>query len=101
MIVQPEQVTPEVIESAQRTVVAKRPSPALELLRLERFAEGRAVQALHVGPYSEEGPLIAELHEYIAARGWTPTGRHHEIYLSDPRRSSPERLRTVLRQPAR
>lgn len=67
-----------------------------ELLRLE---EGACVQALHIGPYSAEGPLIARIHEEIAARGMKPVGRHHEIYLSDARRTAPEKLRTILRQP--
>ncbi|MBW0254827.1 GyrI-like domain-containing protein [Cellulomonas sp. PS-H5] len=64
--------------------------------------EGRSLQALHVGPYDDEGPALARLHrEVMPARGLTWNGRHHEIYLGDPRRVAPERLRTVLRQPVR
>lgn len=68
-------------------------------LRFESFAEGLAAQLLHVGPYSEEGPSVERLHEFIADQGYRPVGKHHEIYLGDPRRAAPSKLRTVLRQP--
>lgn len=75
-------------------------SPRLSDLRLERFAEGRCVQTLHVGSYDDEGPVLARLHdEVIPGRGLTMRGKHHEIYLGDPRRTAPEKLRTILRQP--
>ena len=75
---------------------------ALEKVRLERFEEGLAVQILHIGPYTAEGPTIARLHgEYLPANGLVESGNHHEIYLSDPRKSAPEKLRTILRQPVR
>jgi len=68
-------------------------------VRLERFKEGRCAQILHVGPYSAEGPTIQKLHEFIEAEGSVFRAKHHEIYLGDPRRSAPEKLRTILRQP--
>jgi hypothetical protein len=68
-------------------------------LRIERFAEGEAAQIMHVGPYSEERPTIERLHEAIAEAGLHPTGRHHELYLGDPRRAAPDKLRTLLRMP--
>jgi hypothetical protein len=68
-------------------------------VRLEVFAEGLAAQTLHLGPFADEAPTIALLHDFIAAQGRTPRGKHHEIYLSDPRRTAPARLRTILRQP--
>jgi len=68
-------------------------------VRYERWTEGRSAQTLHVGPYAVEGPTIVALHAAIAERGARPRGRHHEIYLGDPRTSAPERLRTILRQP--
>ncbi|MGH2596576.1 MAG: GyrI-like domain-containing protein [Actinomycetota bacterium] len=68
-------------------------------LRDEVFTEGPVAQLMHVGPYSEERPTIERLHEGIRAAGYRPVGRHHELYLGDPRRSAPERLRTILRQP--
>ncbi len=70
-------------------------------MRLERLAEGRCAQVLHVGPYEAEGPAIARLHAWIAAQGLRRHGRHHEIYLDDPRTTAPERLRTLLRHPVR
>ena len=92
MVVQPEWITAELVDQA---------APAGGV-RLETCAEGRSVQVLHVGPYDDEGPVLERLHgEFLPAHGLVPTGRHHEIYLSDPRRVEPARLRTVLRQPVR
>ena len=71
----------------------------LEQLKLERWEEGSAAQTLHVGPYDAEGPTIEALHTAIQQAGMQPRGRHHEIYLGDPRRSAPEKLRTLLRHP--
>ncbi len=68
-------------------------------LRVERFDEGASVQIMHVGPYAQERPTIERLHAGIGEAGLRARGRHHEIYLGDPRRSAPERLRTILRQP--
>jgi hypothetical protein len=68
-------------------------------LRVERFEEGAAAQVLHAGPYADERPSIERLHAGLDDLGYRPRGRHHEIYLGDPRRSAPERLRTILRQP--
>jgi len=101
MIMQPDVVTAEVVERARAaaSAKAKAPAAALDRLRLDRFAEGRAAQVLHVGPYAAEGPTIQRLHAYIAEQGLRLSGKHHEIYLGDPRRSAPERLRTVIRQP--
>lgn len=71
-------------------------------LRLEPLDEGRSLQTQHVGPYDDEGPILARLQaEVMPAQGLTFAGPHHEIYLSDPRRTSPEKLRTILRQPVR
>lgn len=71
-------------------------------LRFEAFEEGRCAQILHVGSYDDEGPVIRRLHEeFLPANGLVENGRHHEIYLSDPRRVAPEKLRTILRQPVR
>src|SRR3954452_14599359 len=99
MILVPEQVTAEVVEAARGAAARKHPEDPLDRVRLERFAEGRCAQVLHVGPYSAEGATVAALHAFIAANGCALSGRHHEIYLGDPRRAAPEKLRTILRQP--
>lgn len=73
-----------------------------ESLRLESLEEGLCLQALHVGSYDDEGPLLATLHrEIMPAGGYDFAGRHHEVYLGDPRKVAPEKLRTVIRQPVR
>lgn len=74
---------------------------ALARVSLTRFDEGLCLQALHLGPYADEGPLIARLHAEAVAQGLVLDGRHHEIYLSDPSRTAPEKLKTILRQPVR
>lgn len=99
MIMQPEPIDAEVIDRALAAARARKPLPGLDRVRYERWAEGLSAQVLHVGPYAAEGPTIAALHAGIAAAGYRPRGRHHEIYLGDPRRSAPERLRTILRHP--
>ena len=99
MIMQPEEVTGAMVDEALVAARAKKPLPGATHLRLERFLEGPAAQVLHVGPYSAEGPTIERLHAFIAESGREARGKHHEIYLGDPRRSAPERLRTVIRQP--
>jgi hypothetical protein len=99
MIMQPDELTEEAFESARAQAAEKKPLQEIGRVRLERFAEGRAAQVLHVGPYAAEGPTIERLHAYIAEQGCVRAGKHHEIYLGDPRRSAPEKLRTVVRQP--
>lgn len=101
MIAQPESVTTAIVEQAMQQVRTKRDVPALSRIRLAMFAEGRVAQILHVGPYSAEGPTIARLHEFIRTQGYELSGKHHEIYLGDPRRSAPEKWRTIVRQPVR
>ncbi len=84
--------------AAVAEVREKKQLPALDKLRFERFHEGRAAQIMHVGPFSEEGPTIERLHDFIRQR-CELTGKHHEIYLSDVRRANPEKWKTILRQP--
>jgi hypothetical protein len=77
-------------------------NPALDRVRLLELHEGRSAQVLHLGSYDDEGPTLARLHdEWMPGHGLTFNGDHHEIYLSDPRRTAPDRLKTVLRQPVR
>lgn len=99
MIMQPEGVTPEMFERAFKQVEKKKDLPALPKLRLETYHEGLSVQILHIGPYAAEGPTIARMHAFIAENGHEPAGKHHEIYLGDPRKVAPDKLKTVLRQP--
>lgn len=107
MILVPDWITQEHVTAAIESVRAKavggstpEPAPALDAVRLEPFAEGLCMQTLHVGPYDEEGPTLARLHDQeVPGRGLRMHGRHHEIYLGDPRRTAPDRLRTILRQP--
>jgi hypothetical protein len=99
MIRQPEEVTQEAFEQAVATAAAKKELPAATALRLERLTEGPAAQLLYVGPYADEGPAIERLHAFIAEQRFRRAGKHHEIYLGDPRRAAPEKLKTIVRQP--
>jgi len=99
MIRQPDNVPAEIYYAALSKMAAKTSPEVAARVRVERFDEGLCAQLTHYGPYAVEGPSIVRLHGFAAARGLQPRGRHHEIYLSDPRRSPPEKMRTVLRQP--
>ncbi|HEY8601801.1 MAG TPA: GyrI-like domain-containing protein [Thermomicrobiales bacterium] len=99
LIRQPDDVTAEQFAEARDEVAQKKGVPNLSTLRFENQHERRAVQTMHVGPYATEAPTIALLHDSIAAHGYRARGKHHEIYLSDPRRTAPEQLKTILRQP--
>ena len=101
MIAVPDAVTAAEVAAAADAAAQRRPLPAAGLVRLERFAEGQAAQVMHIGSYAEEAPTIARLHEFVAEQGYELHGRHHEIYLGDPRRTAPERLKTVVRHPVR
>jgi len=100
MILVPDWLTSDHLDAARARVRAKGGAPVLDEVRRERLDEGLCVQTLHVGPYDDEGPVLADLHgRFLPEQGLRPTGKHHEIYLSDPRRADPARLRTILRQP--
>lgn len=102
MIMQPDWVTETMVERALEGATKKLEAAPPPTLRLESLDEGKCVQILHIGPYSEEAPTLARLHnEYLPDNDLVETGHHHEIYLSDARRTAPENLRTVLRQPVR
>jgi len=93
-------LTSEHVEAARASVARKGGAPLLDAVRLEPFDEGLCVQTLHVGSYDDEAPVLAALHdEFVPSQGLRMTGKHHEIYLSDARRTAPEKLRTILRQP--
>jgi hypothetical protein len=102
MLRQPDVITTALFAHLADEVAAKKSMPAARELRLVTFEEGAAAQVLHVGPYATEAPTIARLHEFIRTRGYafdSHRHKHHEIYLGDPRRSAPERLRTIITQP--
>jgi len=102
MIMQPEWVNQEMFENALDQVKKTKNPTALSKLRLERYHEGLAVQIMHIGSYDDEGPTLDKMHhEFIPGHGYEMTGKHHEIYLSDPRKVAPEKLKTVLRQPVK
>jgi hypothetical protein len=98
LIAQPEWIDENAVEEARETLRRKKKLDTA--VRYRTLAEGRCAQALHVGSYDDEGPLLARLHEeFLPEPGLKPTGLHHEVYLGDPRRTEPAKLRTVLRQP--
>jgi hypothetical protein len=99
MIMQPEFITVELFQEAFRQVKKKKALPALSGIRFECFYEGQVAQILYFGPYSDEGPTIELIHRFIVEQGRRLRGRHHEIYLSDPRRTAPPKLKTIIRQP--
>jgi hypothetical protein len=95
----PDIVTKKDVGEAIAAVKNKAKFPRFPEVRFEKFAEGRAAQVMHVGPYAAEGPTIERLHLFVEEQGYQLRGRHHEIYLGDPRRSAPEKLRTIIRHP--
>jgi hypothetical protein len=96
----PEWITREHLDAAREMVARKGGAPALDGVRLERFDEGLSVQTLHIGSYDDEAPVLDAMHnEFVPAHRLQMTGKHHEIYLSDARRTSPDKLKTILRQP--
>ena len=99
VIRQPDSLSVDLWEEIRSTIMKKKPSAALEQLRFTSFAEGKCAQVMHRGPYADEGPTIAALHRFIAENGHRLRDKHHEIYLSDPRRCAPEKMKTILRQP--
>ncbi|ATY10010.1 hypothetical protein CU254_05695 [Amycolatopsis sp. AA4] len=102
LISQPDWVTEDMVREAAESVAKKKDNPALAGVRLRTLTEGMSVQILHVGSYDDETPTLHRLHdEYLPEHGLTFNGDHHEIYLSDPRRTAPEKLKTVLRQPVK
>ena len=100
MILVPDWIDDAHVEVAVQRVRAKGAAPVIDALRVEALDEGLCVQTLHVGPYDAEGPVLEAMHDdFIPGHDLRMTGRHHEIYLGDPRRTVPEKLRTILRQP--
>ena len=101
MIMQPDFISSELLIDAKEELKKKKDPAALDKVRLETYHEGLSAQILHMGPYAKEGPTVKKLHDFIKDNGYILHGKHHEIYLSDARRTSPEKLKTILRQPMR
>lgn len=102
LIAQPDWIDEALVAEAVAAARAKGDRPALSLVHLRELHEGPSAQILHIGSYDDETPTLARLHdEWMPQHGLTFAGDHHEIYLSDARRTEPEKLRTVLRQPVR
>jgi hypothetical protein len=104
MMMQPDVVTQEIFEEAREQVRKKKgDSPFLSKVRLAHFEEGLCVQTMHIGPYATEPETLDRMKEYMLENGFQysvgPNGKHHEIYLSDPRKAAPEKMKTVLRHP--
>jgi hypothetical protein len=101
MLLQPDFTVGAPFDAALEQARSKKDLPAFSRLRLERFSEGLSAQILYIGPYADEEPTIKRMHEFIEKEGYEPAGKHHEIYLGDPRRTAPQRLKTVIRVPVR
>jgi hypothetical protein len=99
MIMQPEFMTPELVDGAKADVKKKKNLALLEQVKFLPWCEGEAAQILHVGPFAGEAATVSRLHALIKEKGYHLCGKHHEIYLSDPRRTAPEKLKTIIRQP--
>jgi len=102
MIMQPEWISEDMYLEALEEVKKKKDLPALNKLRLEKYHEGLSVQILHIGSYDDEAPVLEKMHnEFMPEKDFVFNGKHHEIYLGDPRKTLPEKLKTILRQPVR
>lgn len=99
MIMQPEYVIKEYVDKALEEVQKKKDLASLPKIRFSILNEGLSAQTMYVGPYADEGPMIEKIHNFIKENGHELRGKHHEIYLTDPRRSKPEKLKTIIRQP--
>ncbi len=99
IIVQPDFVTDAHVAQAIELARKKKSNPALDHLRFETFDEGLCAQVMHIGPYAEEPPTVQRLLEFIHAQGYVQSGKHHEIYLSDPQRTAPAKMKTIIRLP--
>ncbi len=99
MMMQPDHITAAGVMVALADVAKKKKLALLNRIRFEPYHEGLSAQIMHIGPYAAEAPTIARLHAFIEAKGYQRRGEHHEIYLGDPRKTAPEKLQTVIRQP--
>jgi hypothetical protein len=101
MILQPDLISQELFSQAINLLRKKKPSPSVERLQLEKYQEGLSIQVMHLGPYSEEPATIARMDAFAHENGYLMHGKHHEIYLGNPLRADPAKLKTILRHPVR
>ena len=101
LIRMPEFITKELMFSAQLIVAKKKKNELVQKIALEKMTEGKCVQIMHIGPYSTEHKTINELMAFIDANGISVNGKHHEIYLSDPRKNKPDKMKTIIRYPVK
>jgi len=99
MIMQSQFITAKLVDYAIDEMLKKKKLVAYPNVRFEKFTEGKAAQIMHIGPFSEEGPTIQKVHDFISGNGFKLSGKHHEIYLSDIRKAKPEKWKTIVRQP--
>jgi hypothetical protein len=99
MIMQPDHINADMFQDGLEQLRKKKPSPAIDKLRLETFNEGLSIQIMHIGPYADEPGTIDKMDAFAEEHGYSLRGKHHEIYLGDPRRADPAKLKTVLRHP--
>lgn len=99
MIMMPDFITATDINETKEILKKKKDNINTDNIRFEEYNEGKCAQIMHIGPYADEEPTVQKLHDYIKTHNLTLRGLHHEIYLGDPRRSAPEKLKTIIRQP--
>ncbi len=99
LIVLPDFVTDAQVAQARTAARAKKGLAALDGVAFDHFNEGPSAQVLHLGPFADETPTVARLNAFIAEQGYVQSGKHHEIYLSDPQKSAPEKMKTIIRLP--
>lgn len=101
LIRMPNFVTSENFEHAKTNVIKKKGIEKINEILFEKITEGKCIQIMHIGPYSTEPETINQMKEFMIQNGLVENGLHHEIYLSDPRKTIPERMKTILRQPVK
>jgi hypothetical protein len=99
LIMLPPFVTEHIFREAIDTVKKKKDNPKISEVFFEQYEEGLCIQTLHIGSYDNEGPIISQMYRYLSEHGYQLSGKHHEIYLSDPRKNNIDKLKTIIRQP--
>lgn len=101
LIRMPDFVSAESFEQAKKEVIKKKGIEKIDEILFEKIAEGKCIQIMHIGPYSTEPETINQIKGFMNENGLVENGLHHEIYLSDPRKTTPEKMKTILRQPVK